>query len=267
MSKFLPMSKSEMKALGWDRPDIIIISGDAYIDHPSFGPAIIARVLENAGYKVGVIAQPDWHAPDDFKKLGEPRLAFFISSGNIDSMVCHYTSSKKRRSNDYYTPGGKAGKRPDRATIVYSNMVRQAFPHIPVAIGGIEASLRRAAHYDYWSNKVRHSILTDSGADILMYGMGELSSVQIADALNAGIPVSEITYVDGTCYRTNSLDNVYDYIEMPSYQEVCSDKKKYCRAFMLQMEEADGIRGKRLVQGYEKGYIVINPPSAPLTIQ
>lgn len=161
----------------------------------------------------------------------------------------------------------KAGKRPDRATIVYSNMVRQAFPHIPVAIGGIEASLRRAAHYDYWSNKVRHSILTDSGADILMYGMGELSSVQIADALNAGIPVSEITYVDGTCYRTNSLDNVYDYIEMPSYQEVCSDKKKYCRAFMLQMEEADGIRGKRLVQGYEKGYIVINPPSAPLTIQ
>lgn len=265
MSGFLPMTKEEMRALGWDGCDIIIVSADAYIDHPSFGPAIIARVLEDAGYRVGVIAQPDWHTTDDFTRLGEPRLAFYVSGGNIDSMVSHYTVAKKRRSNDFYTPGGVAGKRPDRAVIVYSNMLRRAFRNKPICIGGIEASLRRASHYDYWSNKVRHSILIDSGADLLMYGMGELASVAVADALDAGIPVSEITFVDGTCYRTNDLENVVDYIEMPSHEEVTTDKIKYCEAFMLQMNECDGVRGKRLVQGYEKGYIVINPPSPPLT--
>lgn len=267
MSGFLPMTKKEMKALGWDMADIIIVSADAYIDHPSFGAAIIARVLENAGYKVGIIAQPDWHTPEDFMRLGKPRLAFYVSGGNVDSMVNHYTAAKKPRSTDFYTPGGKAGKRPDRAIIVYSNMIKRAYKDIPVAIGGIEASLRRAAHYDYWSDKVRHSVLTDSGADLLMYGMGERSCVEIADSLNAGIPVGELKYIAGTCAKTTTLEGVTDYIEIPSYSEVSSDKKKYCEAFMTQMNENDFIRGRRLVQGYEKGYIIINPPSAPLSMQ
>lgn len=267
MSGFLPMTKKEMKALGWDMADIIIVSADAYIDHPSFGAAIIARVLENAGYKVGIIAQPDWHTPEDFMRLGKPRLAFYVSGGNVDSMVNHYTAAKKPRSTDFYTPGGKAGKRPDRAVIVYSNMIKRAYKDIPVAIGGIEASLRRAAHYDYWSDKVRHSVLTDSGADLLMYGMGERSCVEIADSLNAGIPVGELKYIAGTCAKTTTLEGVTDYIEIPSYGEVSSDKKKYCEAFMTQMNENDFIRGRRLVQGYEKGYIIINPPSAPLSMQ
>lgn len=267
MSGFLPMTKKEMKALGWDMADIIIVSADAYIDHPSFGAAIIARVLENAGYKVGIIAQPDWHTPEDFMRLGKPRLAFYVSGGNVDSMVNHYTAAKKPRSTDFYTPGGKAGKRPDRAIIVYSNMIKRAYKDIPVAIGGIEASLRRAAHYDYWSDKVRHSVLTDSGADLLMYGMGERSCVEIADSLNAGIPVGELKYIAGTCAKTTTLEGVTDYIEIPSYGEVSSDKKKYCEAFMTQMNENDFIRGRRLVQGYEKGYIIINPPSAPLSMQ
>ena len=267
MSDFLPMTKKEMKALGWDMADIIIVSADAYIDHPSFGAAIIARVLENAGYKVGIIAQPDWHTPEDFMRLGKPRLAFYVSGGNVDSMVNHYTAAKKPRSTDFYTPGGKAGKRPDRAVIVYSNMIKRAYKDIPVAIGGIEASLRRAAHYDYWSDKVRHSVLTDSGADLLMYGMGERSCVEIADSLNAGIPVGELKYIAGTCAKTTTLEGVTDYIEIPSYGEVSSDKKKYCEAFMTQMNENDFIRGRRLVQGYEKGYIIINPPSAPLSMQ
>lgn len=267
MANFLPMSKEEMSALGWEQADIIIVTGDAYIDHPSFGPAIIARVLEHAGYKAAIISQPDWHDLSDFRKLGEPRLAFYVSGGNIDSMVCHYTAAKKPRSNDNYTPGGIAGKRPDRAPIVYANMLRRAYSNKPIALGGIEASLRRASHYDYWTNKVRHSILVDSGADLLMYGMGELSSVAIADALDAGIPVSQITYIPGTCYRTPCLNDVSDYIIMPSHAEVCSDKIKYCEAFMHQMRESDGVCGKRLVQEYERGYVVINPPSPPLTTQ
>ena len=267
MAEFLPMSKSEMQALGWEQADIIVVTGDAYIDHPSFGPAIIARVLENAGYKVAVISQPDWHDLTDFRKLGEPRLAFFVSGGNIDSMVCHYTAARKPRSDDYYTPGGKAGKRPDRAPIVYANMLRRAYSNKPIVIGGIEASLRRCSHYDYWTNKVRHSVLVDSGADLLVYGMGELASAAIADALDAGIPVSQITYVNGTCYKTPNLENVTDYTEIPSHMEVCEDKIKYCKAFMHQMQESDGVRGKRLVQAYERGYVVINPPSPPLTTQ
>ena len=265
MNCFLPMTKKEMRALGWDECDIILVSADAYIDHPSFGPAIIARILESNGYRVGIIAQPDWHSTDDFTRLGKPRLAFYVSGGNIDSMVSHYTVAKKRRSNDFYTPGGVAGKRPDRATIVYSNMIRRAYGDVPICVGGIEASLRRASHYDYWSNKVRHSLLIDSGADILMYGMGERACVEVADYLNAGIPISAITFVNGTCYRTNTFDDVVDYIMIPSHSEVSNDKIKYCEAFMTQMNESDGIRGKRLVQPYEKGYVVINPPSAPLS--
>ncbi len=254
-----------MKARGIAGLDFVYVSGDAYIDHPSFGTAIIARVLQSRGYSVGILAQPDWHDVNAFKSMGKPRLAFLVSAGNLDSMVDHYTAAKRRRSDDAYTPGGRAGKRPDRAVIVYANRCREAFPHVPVLLGGIEASLRRFAHYDYWDDKVRHSILYDAGADILMYGMGERSVVAIADALHAGVPVHEIRDIPGTCFRVNDPGEVPDAVMLPSYSEVASDKRRYAEAFRIQFEEQDAIRGKRLIQPHEKGYLVQNPPQAPLS--
>ena len=266
-SKFLPTTAEELSARGIGQLDFVYIIGDAYVDHPSFGPAIISRVLESHGYTVGIISQPDWHSAEEFRRLGRPRLAFLISAGNIDSMVNHYTSAKKRRSSDAYTPGGEAGKRPDRATIVYANRVREAYRGVPVIIGGIEASLRRFAHYDYWDDKVRRSILSDSGADLLIYGMGERQIVEIADALAGGLPVEQITYVNGTCYMTNSLAQVYEYETIESYEAVARDKKAYASAFMAQYREQDAIRGKRLVQPHGDTFLVVNPPAAPLTTE
>ena len=266
-SKFLPTTAQELSARGIGQLDFVYIIGDAYVDHPSFGPAIISRVLESHGYTVGIISQPDWHSAEEFRRLGRPRLAFLISAGNIDSMVNHYTSAKKRRSSDAYTPGGEAGKRPDRATIVYANRVREAYRGVPVIIGGIEASLRRFAHYDYWDDKVRRSILSDSGADLLVYGMGERQIVEIADALAGGLPVEQITYVNGTCYMTNSLAQVYEYETIESYEAVARDKKAYASAFMAQYREQDAIRGKRLVQPHGDTFLVVNPPAAPLTTE
>lgn len=256
-----------MKARGIDGLDFVYISGDAYIDHPSFGTAIIARVLQSRGYSVGILAQPDWHDVEAFRSMGKPRLAFLVSAGNLDSMVDHYTAAKRRRSDDVYTPGGRAGKRPDRAVIVYANRCREAFPHVPVLIGGIEASLRRFAHYDYWDDRVRHSILYDAGADILMYGMGERSILALADALDAGTPVHEIRDVPGTCFRVNDPNEYPDAIVLPSYSEVASDRHKYAEAFRTQFEEQDAIRGKRLVQPHEKGCLVQNPPQPPLSTE
>ena len=260
-----PLSAQECKARGFDGLDFVYISGDAYIDHPSFGTAIIARVLQSRGFSVGILAQPDWHSVDAFRALGKPRLAFLVSAGNLDSMVDHYTAAKKRRSDDAYTPGGKAGKRPDRAVIVYANRCREAYPHVPVLIGGIEASLRRFAHYDYWDDRVRHSILYDAGADLLMYGMGERSIVEIAERLDAGVPVHEIRDVAGTCFRVNDAAEVPDAVLLPSYTEVAADRRKYAEAFAVQFEEQDAIRGKRLMQPHEKGFLVQNPPQPPLS--
>ena len=262
----LPMNKKELyDVFGTDTPDFVIVTGDAYVDHPSFGTAIIGRVLQSRGYSVGIISQPDWHSKDGFTVFGRPKYAFMVNSGNMDSMVNHYTSSKKRRSTDSYTPGGKTGKRPDRAVTVYVNRIREAYGSVPVVIGGIEASLRRFAHYDYWDNKVRRSILADSGADLLSYGMGEHQTAEIADALASGLDIHDITYVPGTCYMTGSLDSVYDYDEIESFEDVSLDKKAYCRAFIKQYEEQDAISGRRLVQRHANRFLVVNPPSPPLT--
>ncbi len=262
-----PLSAEECKARGFDGLDFVYVSGDAYIDHPSFGTAIIARVLESRGFSVGILAQPDWHSVDAFRALGRPRLGFLVSAGNLDSMVDHYTAAKRRRSDDAYTPGGKAGKRPDRAVIVYANRCREAYPHVPVLIGGIEASLRRFAHYDYWDDRVRHSILYDAGADLLMYGMGERSVVEIAERLDAGVPVHEIRDVRGTCFRVNDASDCPDAIVLPSFTEVATDRRRYAEAFRTQFEEQDAIRGRVLLQPHEKGCLVQNPPQAPLSTE
>ena len=268
MRKPLPMNKRELyEYFGVDEPDFVIVTGDAYIDHPSFGTAIIGRVLASRGYSVGIIAQPDWKKAESFKVFGKPRLAFMVNAGNMDSMVNHYTSSKKRRSADNYSPGGRMGLRPDRAVTVYCNRIREAYGSVPIVIGGIEASLRRFAHYDYWDDKVRRSVLVDSGADILTYGMGERQTVEIADALASGLDIHDITYVAGTCYMAGSLENVYDYDEIESFEAVASDKRAYCRAFMRQYEEQDAISGRRLVQKHGNRWLVANPPSMPLTTQ
>ena len=259
------MFEYELDALGIDTLDFVLVTGDAYIDHPSFGAAIIGRTLEAHGYTVGIIAQPSWQNTDDFTRLGRPRLGFLVTAGNIDSLVNHYTSAKKRRSEDLYSPGAKSGLRPDRASIVYCNRIREAYKRVPIIIGGIEASLRRFAHYDYWDNAVRHSILADSGADILVYGMGERAIVEIADALAAGMSVDEITYVAGTCYMSSTLERVYDYKLIGSYNDVKNDKKAYAQAFNTIYREQDAIRGRRLVQPHEKGFLVANPPSMPLS--
>lgn len=261
---FLPVNRGDMERRGWDQLDFLYISGDAYVDHPSFGHAIIMRVLENAGYKVGIIAQPNWQGTKDFKRLGRPRLGVLVSAGNIDSMVNHYTAAKKRRSEDLYSPGGKAGMRPDRATIVYCNRIREVFGDIPILIGGVEASLRRFAHYDYWDDKVRRSILLDSRADILMYGMGERQIVELADCLDSGMDVKDITYIKGTCYLSDT-DDVYDSIKIPSYEECVESKKAYAEATRLQHMEQNPYRGKTVVQKHGDKYLVQNPPQEPLS--
>ncbi|MFZ5968155.1 MAG: YgiQ family radical SAM protein [Bacillota bacterium] len=262
---FLPISKQDVKDREWDRLDFILITGDAYVDHPSFGAAVISRVLEDAGYKVGIISQPDWRSTDDFKRLGRPRLGFLITAGNIDSMVNHYSVSKKKRDKDFYAPGGKMGLRPDRATIVYCNMVKQAYKGITIIIGGIEASLRRFAHYDYWNDKVRRSILFDSEADLLIYGMGERQILEIAENLNSGMDAQYIRHIPGTCFKVSDKADVYDYIEIPSYEDVAEDKTAYARAFRVQYEEQDAVRGKTIIQKHKDEYIVQNPPVMPLS--
>ena len=263
---FLPVSKSDMKKRGWTQCDFIYICGDAYVDHPSFGHAIITRLLEAFGYKVGIIAQPDWKNKKSITILGEPRLAFLVSAGNMDSMVNHYTVNKKRRHQDAFSPGGVMGKRPDYATIVYCNLIRQVYKKTPVIIGGIEASLRRMAHYDYWSDKVKRSILIDSGADIISYGMGEHSIIEIADALNAGIDIHDITFIKGTVYKTKTLDNLENYIELPSYDDIVNSKEMYAKSFYTQYKNTDPFTARILVEKVkEKMYVVQNPPAMPLT--
>lgn len=264
---FLPVSKEDMKKRNIDELDFVYIIGDAYVDHSSFGPAIISRVLEERGYTVGIISQPDWHTKESFMILGKPKLGFLVCSGNIDPMVNHYTVNKKIRNDDMYSPGGKAGRRPDRAIIVYTNRIREAYGrHIPVIIGGIEASLRRFAHYDYWQNKVRRNILTDSGADVLIYGMGERQIVEIADALNAGMKISDIKNVKGTAYLTGSEEEFPENpIVLPSYDEVTNDKYKYALMTKIIYEEQDAIRGKALVQRDNDKFVVQNPPAKPLS--
>ena len=267
--KFLPVTRADMEARGWDQCDFVYICGDAYVDHPSFGMAIITRVLEAHGYRVGIICQPDWRDPASIQVLGEPRLGFLASAGNMDSMVNHYSVTKHRRHTDAYTPGGVAGARPNHAVAVYGNLIRRVYKNTPLIIGGIEASLRRLAHYDYWSDKLKRSILLDSGADLLIYGMGEHAVVQIADALDAGLPVDQITYVDGTVYRTSgegALDQVFDYELLPSWDELEADRLAYARSFNVQYRNMDPITAKRLVEPYPNGvYVVQNPPSAILT--
>ncbi|NLM12536.1 MAG: YgiQ family radical SAM protein [Epulopiscium sp.] len=267
MTDFLPISKKDMKKRGWEYLDFVLITGDAYVDHPSFGAAIIGRLLERRGYKVGIIAQPSWKDASDFKKLGKPRLGFLITSGNIDSMVNHYTVAKKRRNQDAYSPGGKAGMRPDRATIVYANRAREAYKDVPIILGGIEASLRRLAHYDYWDNKVRRSILLDSKADLIVYGMGENAIIEVAEALDSGIPINEITYVRGTVYKTKDKERAYDYIVLPSYNEIINSKEKYGDSYLIQYENTDAMTAKTLIEPYGDIYVVQNPPSMPLSQQ
>ena len=288
MRDFLPISKEDMKKRGWQQCDFVYITGDAYVDHSSFGTAIISRVLEAHGYKVGIISQPDWKDEKSITVLGEPRLGFIVSAGNMDSMVNHYTVNKKHRSNDAYTPGGVAGKRPDYAVVVYGNLIRRTYKKTPIIIGGIEASLRRLAHYDYWSDKLKRSVLLDSGADLISYGMGEKSIVEIADALDSGIDVKDITFIRGTVYRTSDLSNLIgctsaeefeacktnagaiaqDVIILPSFDSMQKDKLRYAESFNLQNTNTDAILGKTLIEPYpNKVNVVQNPPAMPLSMQ
>jgi len=266
--RFLPMSKQDMLELGWDYYDFLCVTGDAYVDHPSFGFAIITRVLEAAGYRVAVLAQPNWRNADAFRALGRPRLGAMVTGGNIDSMVAHYTVGKRRRSVDAYTPGGKMGMRPDRAAIVYSNRIKEAYPDLPVSIGGLEASLRRFAHYDYWEDSVRKSILVDSGADILTYGMSENTIVALADWLASGKDISELRNLRGITYFTEDAgDCAFPFTICPSFEQVSSDKKAYAKAMRIQMNEQDPIRGKAIMQPHNKGFVVQTPPPVPLTTE
>lgn len=265
---FLPINKEEMKERGWDQVDFVYISGDAYVDHPSFGHAIITRILEAHGYRVGIIAQPDWKKKESVCEFGEPRLAFLVSAGNMDSMVNHYSVSKKRRKQDSYTPGGEMGKRPDYATIVYGNLIRQTYKKTPIILGGIEASLRRLAHYDYWSDQLKRSILLDSGADLISYGMGERSILEIAEALDSGIAVKDLTYIDGTVCKVKDLDSVFDAVTLESYEEMKKNKLQYARSFYTQYCNTDPFSGKRLVEPYSDHlFVVQNPPAKPLSQQ
>ena len=266
--KYLPVCWEDCVQLGWEWVDFVYVIGDAYVDHPSFGHAIISRVLEAHGFRVGILPQPDWKRKESITVFGRPRLGFLVTGGNMDSMVNHYSVSKKRRQTDAYTPGGVIGKRPDYATVVYGNLIRQVYKDVPILIGGIEASLRRLGHYDYWSDRVKRSILLDSQADILMYGMGEHAVVELAEALQSGIPVSEITFIDGTVYKTKSLESVYDAEVLPSFSEIKLDKTQYAKSFYTQYCNTDPFSGKRLVEPYgEYLYVVQNPPSKPLTMQ
>ena len=266
MKDFLPISKEDMKKRGWEQVDFTYVIGDAYVDHSSFGPAIISRVLESRGFKVGIIAQPDWKNEESINVFGRPRLGFLVSGGNMDPMVNHYTVSKKRRKTDAYTPGGVIGKRPDHATVVYCNLIKKLYKDSPIIIGGIEASLRRLAHYDYWSDSLKRSILLDSQADIISYGMGEHSIVEIAEAIDSGLDVKDVTFIDGTVYKTKEIENVYDYEMLPSYEDLKADKLNYARSFNIQYMNTDPFTGKRLVEPYDKGiYVVQNPAAKPLT--
>ena len=265
---FLPISKADMMERGIEQLDFVYVIGDAYVDHPSFGPAIISRVLEKHGYQVGIISQPDWKDDKSVTVLGKPRLGFLVSSGNMDSCVNHYSVSKKRRAMDAYTPGGEMGKRPDHATVVYGNLIRKAYRDVPIIIGGIEASLRRMAHYDYWSDSFKRSILLDSQADLISYGMGERSIVEIADALNSGIAVKDISFIPGTVYKTKDTDGIYEGIILPSYEEMKEDKSLYARSFKTQYDNTDFCTGKPLIEPYPNGiFVVQNPPQPPLSTQ
>ncbi len=270
MRDFLPITKQDMEKRGWEQPDFVYVIGDAYVDHSSFGPAIISRVLEAHGYKVAIISQPDWKDESSITTFGEPRLAFLVSAGNMDSMVNHYSVSKKRRAEDAYTPGGVAGKRPDYATSVYCNLIKRTYKNTPVLIGGIEASLRRLAHYDYWSNKLKRSLLMDSGADLLMYGMGELAVVEIADSLASGMAVEDITFIRGTVYKAKDVSGVLEAeqgIMLPEYDDLTSDRENYAKSFLVQYQNTDFATAKPLIEKYgEKRYIVQNPPSRPLSM-
>ena len=262
---FLPISKKDMAEAGWDRPDFVYVTGDAYVDHPSFGVSLISRVLEADGFRVAILSQPDYKSCDAFREFGRPRLGFLVTAGNIDSMVAHYTASKKKRTYDYYSPGGKAGLRPDRATIVYCNRIREAYGDVPVIIGGLEASLRRFAHYDYWSDSIRRSILVDSRADILTYGMGENILLRIARLLDKGVPVKKIHDVRGTVYLCRPEDKIhYEVAARFNYDELKTDDRKYAEAFGIQYKNQDSINGRAIVEEYDGKLLVQNPPMPPL---
>lgn len=266
MNGFLPISKEDLMERGIGQLDFVYITGDAYVDHPSFGHAIISRVLESHGYSVGIISQPDWKDEKSITVLGKPRLAFLVSAGNMDSMVNHYFVSKKRRPNDAYTPGGIPGKRPDHATVVYGNLIRRSYRDVPIILGGVEASLRRLAHYDYWTDNLKRSVLLDSQADLISYGMGERSIVEIADALNSGIAVKDITFIAGTVYKTKDISGIYDGLQLPSYHEMKEKPALYADSFSLQYQNTDPFQGKYLIEPYPNGvYVVQNPPAKPLT--
>nr|WP_297883751.1 YgiQ family radical SAM protein [uncultured Blautia sp.] len=268
MQNFLPVNAQEMKERGWDQVDFVYVTGDAYIDHSSFGAAIISRLLESRGFRIGIIPQPDWRKKESIQVFGEPRLGFLVTAGNMDSMVNHYTVSKKHRHKDSYSPGGKMGLRPDMPTIVYSNLIRQTYKHTPIILGGIEASLRRLSHYDYWSNRVKRSVLLDSGADLVSYGMGEHSIVEIAEALESGIPIEEITYIPGTVYKSKTLERAFEPILLPSFEKVQTDKKAYADSFAVQYKNTDPFTGKPLAESYgNRGYVIQNPPAKPLSQQ
>ncbi len=266
--EFLPTTAQEMRARGWERCDFVYVCGDAYVDHPSFGMAIISRLLEAHGYTVGIIAQPDWKDPASIDVFGEPRLAFLVSGGNMDSMVNHYTVAKHRRSSDLYSPGGKMGLRPDHATVVYGNLIRRTYKHTPMVIGGIEASLRRLAHYDYWSNKLKRSILLDSGADLISYGMGERSIVAIAEALDAGLDVRDLSFIPGTVYRSRTIEQCDRPVILPTFQAMQDDRTEYARSFGMQYRQLNPFLGRPLVEEYPHGvYVIQNPPAEPLTTE
>lgn len=269
MSKgFLPISKADMERMKIEQLDFVYVIGDAYVDHPSFGHAIVSRVLEANGYKIGIISQPDWKDKNSINVLGEPRLGFLVSAGNMDSMVNHYSVSKKRRATDAFTPGGIMGKRPDNATIVYCNLIRQTYKNKPIIIGGIEASLRRLAHYDYWANSMKRSVLLDAGADLLLYGMGERSIVEMADALNSGIDIKDITFIEGSAYKAKNKESVYDAIDLPEYRALLKDKVNYAKSFYIQYSNTDPFTGKRLVEKYNDNlYVVQNSAAKPLSSQ
>lgn len=267
MNNFLPICVDDCKKRGWSSVDFIYITGDAYVDHPSFGVSIISRVLENAGYKVAILSQPNWHSDSDFNQFGTPRLGFLITSGNIDSMVAHYTASKKKRHDDAYTAGGKAGKRPDRAVTVYSNIVRRLYHDSPIILGGLEASLRRFAHYDYWADEIKPSVLIDSKADLLIYGMGEKQIVEIADRLNNGEKISDLTDIKGTCYAVDVRNTPYDGVEVPSLENCINSKKEYAKSVRIEQDEQDHIRGRAVRQKHGKLMVVQNVPMPPLTTE
>ncbi|MBE6611360.1 MAG: YgiQ family radical SAM protein, partial [Ruminococcaceae bacterium] len=264
-TEFLPICRGDMEKRGWDRPDFVYVTGDAYVDHPSFGVAIISRVLEAEGFRVAILSQPDYKSCDAFREYGRPRLGFLVTAGNIDSMVAHYTVSKKRRNYDYYSPGGKMGHRPDRAVIVYCNRIREAYGDVPIILGGLEASLRRLAHYDYWDDKVRRSVLVDSRADILTYGMGENILRRIAKLLDKGVPVKKIRDVRGTVYAAQKGDPVhFDVAGEWDYDEVKTDKRRYAEAFGIQYRNTDAVTGKAMIEYYDNKQVVQNPPMPPL---